>query len=303
MSIEQYTEHLLLKEMDCEIGENDFGFVFPQGDTKEIEKIDSILKEMGGKPKECDLENFEIKGSGKAKPEFIITFKEDLNTIIVVECKNTIKKHSTDKKNKPSLYAEDGVLYYSKYLKNAFNVIAVAVSGTKKENMKVTTFYWKKGQDEFLELKKAKNIILEPINYLNLIRGEKIKKKYSLEEIREIALIMHNSLRSIKVTEKHKPLFIAGILIALQDEEFSRDYNNITSYKLLVTALNTAIDNVLVTNEINRNKIEYVKNAFKTIGNNEKLKAIPLSHNNSLTWYIEQLEMKIKPMMMHTEIT
>ena len=103
MSIEQYTEHLLLKEMDCEIGENDFGFVFPQGDTKEIEKIDSILKEMGGKPKECDLENFEIKGSGKAKPEFIITFKEDLNTIIVVECKNTIKKHSTDKKNKPSL--------------------------------------------------------------------------------------------------------------------------------------------------------------------------------------------------------
>lgn len=303
MSIEQYTEHLLLKEMDCEIGENDFGFVLPQGDTKEIEKIDSILKEMGGKPKECDLENFEIKGSGKAKPEFIITFKEDLNTIIVVECKNTIKKHSTDKKNKPSLYAEDGVLYYSKYLKNAFNVIAVAVSGTKKENMKVTTFYWKKGQDEFLELKKAKNIILEPINYLNLIRGEKIKKKYSLEEIREIALIMHNSLRSIKVTEKHKPLFIAGILIALQDEEFSRDYNNITSYKLLVTALNTAIDNVLVTNEINRNKIEYVKNAFKTIGNNEKLKAIPLSHNNSLTWYIEQLEMKIKPMMMHTEIT
>lgn len=303
MAIEQYTEHLLLKEMDCEIGENDFGFVLPQGDVKEIDKINLILKEMGGKPKECSLDNFKIKGKGKAKPEFIITFKEDLNTIIVVECKNTVKRHSTDEKNRPSLYAEDGVLYYAKYLKNAFNVIAIAVSGTKKESMKVTTFYWKKGQDEFLELKKAKNIILEPINYLHLIRGEKIKKKYSLEEIRETALTMHDSLRSIKVTEKHKPLFIAGILIALQDEDFSRDYNNITSYKLLVTALNAAIDNVLGTNEINKNKIDYVKNAFKTIGNNEKLKAIPLSHNNSLTWYIEQLEMKIKPMMMHTEVT
>ena len=53
MAIEQYTEHLVLKEMKCEIGVNDFGYVFPQGDISEIEKIDNILKDMGGKPKEC----------------------------------------------------------------------------------------------------------------------------------------------------------------------------------------------------------------------------------------------------------
>lgn len=303
MAIEQYTEHLLLKEMHCELGENDFGFVFPQGDIREIEKIETILKDMGGKPKECSLEDFNVKGKGKAKPEFIITFKNNLNTIIVVECKNSVSKHSTEFKNKPSAYAVDGVLYYAKYLKKEFNVIALAVSGTKKENLKVTTFYWKKNNNEYSELKKAKDIILEPINYLHLINGEKIKKRYSLEEIRETALTMHDSLRTIKVTEKHKPLFIAGILIALQDEDFSRDYNNITSYKLLVTSLNMAIDNVLGNNDIHKDKIDYVKNAFKTIGNNEKLKAIPLSHKNSLAWYIEQLEMKIKPMMMHTEVT
>ena len=30
MAIEQYTESLTLKEMKCAIGENEFGYVFPQ---------------------------------------------------------------------------------------------------------------------------------------------------------------------------------------------------------------------------------------------------------------------------------
>ncbi len=64
-----------------------------------------------------------------------------------------------------------------------------------------------------------------------------------------------------------------------------------------------AIDSVLSEDDISKAKINYVKNAFKTIGNNEKLKAIPLSHKNSIIWYIEQLEMNIKPMMLHAEVT
>lgn len=303
MAIEQYTEHLVLKEMKCEIGENSFGYVFPQGDVGNIDKIEKLLKKMGGKPKDCDITNFDIKGKGKAKPEFIITFKNNLNTIIVIECKNTVSKHCTEEKNKPSAYSVDGVLYYAKYLKEEYNVIALAVSGTKKEKLKVDSFYWKKGQSDFIHLNKAKDIVLEPINYLKLVNGEKLQKRYSLEEIRETALEMHDALRSIKVTEKHKPLFVAGILIALQDDDFAENYNNFTSYKMVINNLNSAIDTVLLENEINKNKIEYVKNAFKTIGNNEKLKSIPLMDKGSIIWYIEQLEMKIKPMMMHSEVT
>lgn len=310
MAIEQYTEHLVLKEMKCEIGINNFGYVFPQGDISEIDKIENILKDMGGKPKECELNDYETRvikktttNNSKAKPEFIITFNDDRNTIIVIECKNTVSKHSTDAMNKPSSYAVDGVLYYAKHLKKDYNVIAIAVSGTKKENMKVDSFYWVKGQDDFINLNKAKNIILEPLNYLKLINGEKIQKEYSLKDIRELALEMHDSLRAIKVTEKHKPLFIAGILIALQNEEFANDYSSFTSYNTVINNLNLAIDTVLSEDDISKSKINYVKNAFKTIGNNEKLKAIPLSHKNSIIWYIEQLEMNIKPMMLHSEVT
>ena len=33
MPIEQYTESLTLHGMKCVIGENDFGYVYPQGDV------------------------------------------------------------------------------------------------------------------------------------------------------------------------------------------------------------------------------------------------------------------------------
>jgi hypothetical protein len=55
---------------------------------------------------------------------------------------------------------------------------------------------------------------------LNLVEGKKIEKKFSLQEIREMSLVMHEKLRQIKVSEKNKPIFIASILIALQNTNF-----------------------------------------------------------------------------------
>lgn len=116
MAIEQYTESLTLKEMKCTIGENQFGYVFPQGDVSSVDKIEELLKNAGGKPKECELGDYTQGGDGKAKPEYVITFNDDINTIIVIECKNTTKKHSSTGLNKPRDFAVDGVLYYAKFL-------------------------------------------------------------------------------------------------------------------------------------------------------------------------------------------
>ena len=106
----------------------------------------------GGKPKECELEDYSQGGKGKAKPEYVITFNDDTHTIIVVECKNTARKHCSENMNKPSGYAVDGVLYYAKFLKHEYNVIAIAISGTTIDNMKVDTFYWGQGQDVYTTL-------------------------------------------------------------------------------------------------------------------------------------------------------
>lgn len=296
--IEKYTEQLTENEMKItQYGENAFGFVYVQGENTPNSDLNDALKRAGGKPKDCGLLDFSIHGSGKAKPEYIITLKHDLNTIIVVECKNTTKKHCSNDLSCPRDYAVDGVLYYAKYLKDVFHVIAVGISGTKKSELQVDAFYWAKNQTGYSELTKSKNIILEPENYLKLVRGEKVQKAYSLSEVKATAVKIHDSLRINKMTEKLKPLFIAGVLIALQDPSFSSDYDKITSFDTLLDSCCSAIRRVLNDGEIGYEKIEEIERKFREIRTVIKLKATPLSDDNSLRWYINQLEMKIRPMM------
>lgn len=303
MAVEQYTESLTLKEMKCVIGENKFGFVFPQGDVSNIDKIEKLLKMAGGKPKECHLDDFSQGGKGKAKPEYIITFHDDISTLIVVECKSSVKKHCSAQLNRPSEFAVDGVLYYAKFLKQDYNVVALAISGTNVNNMKADAFYWIKGEENYTVLEKAKDIILEPQNYIELVKGNKLQKAYSLDEIRNTAIDMHNSLREIKVTEAHKPIFIAGILIALNDEDFLKSYSSLTSYRLVMQNIQNAIENVLKESDIRSSRISYIKQVFQTLQDNTKFSEIPLGHSKSIIWYIEQLEMKIKPMMDYADST
>ena len=108
MAVEQYTESLTLREMSCTIGENPFGFVFPQGDVESVDKIENLLKKAGGKPKDCPLADYTAGGSGKAKPEYIITFNDDTSTIIVVECKKSVRSHASEDYGHPRDYAVDG---------------------------------------------------------------------------------------------------------------------------------------------------------------------------------------------------
>ena len=42
MAIEKYTESLTLREMRCILGDNKWGYVFPQGDVSDVEKIELL---------------------------------------------------------------------------------------------------------------------------------------------------------------------------------------------------------------------------------------------------------------------
>ncbi len=54
---------------------------------------------------------------------------------------------------------------------------------------------------------------------------------------------------------------------------------------------------------IKANRIDYIKQAFKNLLDNSKFAAIPLGNKKSIVWYLEELEMKIKPMMDHADST
>ena len=229
-----------------------------------------------------------------------MTFKKDSGTIIVIECKRSIKKHESENRNKPKDFAVDGALYYAKFLKERYNVIAIGVSGSKKDESKVSTFYWQKGHDEFKELTKL-NILLEPINYLQYLKGEKISRQYSIEEIRQTAINMSNSLRVAKVTANDKPIFIAGILIALQNEDFENLYPQATTLKGLMWNITTAIEDVLGEAEVKQDRINNILNTFDNVASLHHFKTTPMNEDYSLRWYIQELDMKIKPMMNNSD--
>src|SRR5699024_6001788 len=114
--------------------------------------------------------------------------------------------------------------------------------------------------------------------------------------IKKLALLMHDNLRKLGVTEKEKPLFIASILIALNNEDFQHEYRNFNSSTSLIKRINIALDEQLNKESgINPDKKNYIKQALNQISKNEKIKKIKLTDENSVMWYIEELEKKILP--------
>jgi hypothetical protein len=181
--------------LGIKLGSNDGCTAYEQDNVECIAKLDKLLQTAGGKPAECELADFSQGGQGKAKPEFIIMFDKKPNTIDVIECKKAALKHQSEKRNKPKGFAVDSVLYYAKFLKQEYNVIAVAVSSAKKDNWKVTAFNWRKGQTEPQELPKGKDILYSPENYLRLVSGEQIRKAVSIVEVQKLAWEMQDKMR------------------------------------------------------------------------------------------------------------
>jgi hypothetical protein len=70
-------------------------------------------------------------GGGDGKPEFIVRLKDNPDFLVVFECKRDPSKHVSAKRDKPEAYAVDGVLLYSAHLSKTFDVIGVAISGTR----------------------------------------------------------------------------------------------------------------------------------------------------------------------------
>ena len=115
------------------------------------------------------------------------------------------------------------------------------------------------------------------------------------------AINMSNNLRVAKVTANDKPIFIAGILIALQNEDFENLYPQATTLKGLMWNITTAIEDVLGEAEVKQDRIDNILNTFKNVASLHHFKTTPMNEDFSLRWYIQELDMKIKPMMNNSD--
>lgn len=170
-------------------------------------------------------------GSGMGKPEFILSVPGEPDVIVVIECKVAPKYHESKKRDKPKDYAVDGVLLYARELAREFDVIAIAVSGTTKSTLKVSSFCWicKAAQPDFLADESGVVTSLVPVaDLIRCLKFDPEVQARSFREVMDFSRELHNYMRDhAKLSEAEKPLVVSGILLALRDEAFAASWSKL----------------------------------------------------------------------------
>lgn len=224
--------------------------------------------------------NSNTKGSGKI--EFIIKLRGIASDLLIIECKNEESKHCSnqltaayvdgviDTKSLKTIsqeniknYAEDGVLHYMSYLSEQYNVIGLAISGSK---LKTTTFIQKRGEQL---IKKEKPVsILSIKGYHELIRQNTvdINTENIDYEINKALPKIHNYLRDVmELGEQEKPLLISSVLLSLMDSFFSDSWRTINTNEKFVDQMLLAIRHKLNDSGVPDYKINMMMTSFEFI--------------------------------------
>jgi type I restriction enzyme M protein len=172
-------------------------------------------------------------GSGRGRPEFIVTERGSDAFVVIVECKANTRHHQSPRLNAgaPSTladvsnYAVDGVLNYMKHISKITDVVGVAVSGIAPGDLKISTFRQMKGSvaPESLRDRSESEVkrLLPFHEYLWLFYHDPTVLGRSIDRIMEFSRDVHNFMRDYaKLTEAEKPLIVSAILLALQYRPF-----------------------------------------------------------------------------------
>jgi hypothetical protein len=147
--------------------EKDNEFIKIEEQKSDILKVDKLLKTASK------------KGEGKGRPEFIVTYNNNHDFLIVVECKADTTKHESLSKDKYCECAVDGALLYASFLSKEYDVLAIAVSGETQQQLKVSHFLHLKGERKAVAMFGDK--LLPTQDYLNgyLKSPEKFRQDYN----------------------------------------------------------------------------------------------------------------------------
>ncbi len=169
-------------------------------------------------------------GLGKGYPDFIITSKDYPDFLICVECKADVKKHKSKEKDKIKDYAVDGILHYSNFLKKSYHVVAIAFSGSSKEDNLIDIYLQPKGESKVDKLLNTSDEevqeLLEFTEFAKLAAHDRDVTKTRQSELLSFASDLHNFMRDYaKLTEQEKPLLVSGTLLALKNKPFASLFN------------------------------------------------------------------------------
>lgn len=220
------------------------------------------------------------KGGGKGFPEYIITFKNYPELIIIIECKSSTAKHESPNRDKYADYAVDGVLLYSSFLSKAYDVISIAVSGETKSKLNVSHFLQLKGEKNVTSIFDDK--LLSVDSYIDGYTKSPEKFRQDYFKLLEFTKELNETLQHHKIEEDKRSLLISSILIALDNKAFKVAYpligasnkddsdeekqnKNINAPRDLANLLVDTVINQLKNAKIQEDKLENLKVQFAFI--------------------------------------
>lgn len=247
------------------------------------------------------------------RPEFIITFpSQSMEYLIVVECKADVKMHISQNRNKPKEYAVDGVLHYSKFLSEEFNVLSIAVSGENEDDLVISQFLQHKKESDITELKDTK--LLSIYDYAYAFQNEQFA--YNLKDVNivEKAIVLNERFQECSISEGMRNTMVSGVLLALQDDVFKVSYPIAKTAKEIADSLITAVKKVLdgALSDADKNtkdsKIESMIGVYQGIYNEPIIKQTELKFKNKKIYSVEffkemirYLEQQVYPLVNYEE--
>ena len=238
-------------------------------------KTESIVRRhFEGYPKEVVIEEQESEipkiakhfkqasksGSGRGFPEFIITLRDEPNLVIVVECKAKTAKHCSRTTDRYSEYAVDGVLLYASYLSRGFDVLAIAVSGTKNTDLKISHFLHLKAKPKAIEI--FGDQLLSPVEYISGYRNDPQKYRQDYESLQDFIRELNTRLHLDKVSESDRSLLISAALIALERQSFKKAYESENDPDELARMMTESVSAELRDAGVSSEKLKVLKHKF-----------------------------------------
>ena len=227
------------------------------------------------------------QGSGRGYPDFIITYPKNADLIIIVECKASVTKHESKTQDNYAAYAVDATLLYASYLAKDFDVLAIAVSGETKSNLRISHFLHLKGTQKAIPI--FSDTLLTPADYLHgyLKNPKKLQQDYS--SLLYFTKSLNDQLHTHKIAVSQRSLLISCILIALENPAFRNAYPAYKTPKNLAKSLVQTVGNELEAANIDGEKLANLKTQFAFIQTDTSLS----TQANVLKELIDQIEQNI----------
>lgn len=250
---------------------------------------DIIIEQQSSNNPRIDklLQNASKKGNGKGYPDFIIQYKKDANFIIVIENKSDKRFHESETHKQYDNYAVDGVLLYASYLSKSFDVLAIAISGLDKDDLKVSHFLHLK--EEPYAFPYFKDTLLSPANYYDGLSKSDEKKRQDYDKLLNYTRDLNTKLHTMNIDEAERCLLASCILLALRIPHFKSYYKTEDNQVMLAQRMIDDVINWFKKENVGNDKIQTIESKYATI----KGMFSQETSNNSLRNLIEEMEENI----------